>query len=184
MPGMPVNGRCEFVPPQSRLACGIIPTVTEAYVRLHADYRGRLDVEVGIFVAVDHLRRADLLSVDEEEMYFDIDDWFNANLPNPAFYDDGNSTRAITWFKRSTTASMLVRLEPLEQMLTKHGISCHRTETHDPGDIVYEDNFQVGAVPRARGTGRPFPYGELRGDTGPGSKRQFGKKAKAAHRHL
>ena len=50
----------------------------ETYVRLHADYRGRLDAEVGIFVAVDHLRRADLLSVDEEETYFDVDDWFNA----------------------------------------------------------------------------------------------------------
>lgn len=57
-------------------------------VRLQATYRGRLGVEVGIFVAVDHLRRADRLTEDEDELYFDIDDWFNANLPNPPFYED------------------------------------------------------------------------------------------------
>jgi hypothetical protein len=154
--------------------------VDETYVRLHTDYRGRLEVEVDVFVAVDHLRRADLLSVADEETYFDVDDWFNLNLPNPPFHDDGNSIRAVTWFKRSTTASMLARLEPLQQILAKHGVDCHLAESYDPGHIVYEDRFQVGAIPRVRGTGRPFPYGELRGETGPGSKRQFGKAARAA----
>lgn len=50
-------------------------------------------------------------------------------------YDDGNNTRAVTWFKRSTTASMLARLEPLEQILTKHGVVHDRTEMHDPGEM-------------------------------------------------
>ena len=158
--------------------------VDETYVRLHADYRGRLEVEVGIFVAVDHLRRADILSVEEEETYFDIDDWFNLHLPNPPFYDDGNAIQAVTWFKRSTTADMLGRLEPLQRILSKHGVACHLTETEDPGQIVYEDQFQVGAIPRVRGTGRPFPYGDLRGVTGPGPKRQFGKAARTAHRDV
>lgn len=152
----------------------------ETYVRLHVDYQGRLEVEVGIFVAVDHLRRADLLSVEDEEMYFDIDDWFNLHLPNPSFYDDGNGIRAVTWFKRSTTADMLARLEPLQRILTKHGVAWQVAETDDPGRVVYEDHFQVGVVPRLRGTGRPFPYGDMRGETGPGSKRQFGKAARAA----
>jgi hypothetical protein len=154
--------------------------VEEIYIRLHADYRGRLDVEVGIFVAVDHLRRADLLSVEDEETYFDIDDWFNRHLPNPPFYDDGNGIRAVTWFKRSTTTDMLPRLEPLQRILGEHGVACHLVETDDPGRIVYEDHFQLGVIPHLRGTGRPFPYGDLQGETGPGPKRQFGKAARAA----
>ena len=92
------------------------------FVRLHATYRGRLGIEVGIFVAVDHLRRADRLSEDEEELYFDIDDWFNANLPSPPFYEDGNTVCAVTWFKKPTCPEMLKRLEPLCEILTKYGV--------------------------------------------------------------
>lgn len=43
----------------------------ESYVRLQVTYRGRLGVEVGIFVAVDHLRRADRLTHDEEQLRAD-----------------------------------------------------------------------------------------------------------------
>ena len=38
------------------------------FVRLQAAYRGALGVEVGLFVAVDHLRRADRLTEEEEEL--------------------------------------------------------------------------------------------------------------------
>lgn len=48
---------------------------------------------------------------------------------------------------------MLARLQPLERILIKHGVACHMAETDDPGQIVYEDQFQVGAIPRVRGTG-------------------------------
>jgi hypothetical protein len=49
---------------------------SDVYVRLQVSYIGRLGVNVGIFVAVDHLRRADRLSLEEESLYFDVDDWF------------------------------------------------------------------------------------------------------------
>jgi hypothetical protein len=56
-----------------------VPTASpEVYVRLQATYVGRLGVNVGIFVAVDHLRRADRLSLEEENLFFDVDDCFRA----------------------------------------------------------------------------------------------------------
>jgi len=103
----------------------------EGFVRRQATYRGRLSVEVGVFVAVDHLRRADRLSEDEEELYFDIDDWFRANLPDSPFYDGGNSVGAVTWFKRSTSAETLKRLEPLCAILTRYGVECVVAESSD-----------------------------------------------------
>lgn len=68
---------------------------------------------MGIFVAVDHLRRPGRLSEEEEELYFDVDDWFEAELPNSPFCADGNTIGAVTWFKRATSAGLLARVAPL-----------------------------------------------------------------------
>jgi hypothetical protein len=135
-------------------------------------------VEVGIFVAVDHLRRADLLTEDEEELYFDIDEWFEVHLPNPPFYDDGNTTGAVTWFKSSFTDEMRKRLEPLCRILDKYGVTWVAVESTDPGTIIYEDRFQVGVIPNQRFDPTPMPQDVVLGPTTAGSKRHLGKKAR------
>ena len=158
---------------------GILTGVTtasgEVYVRLQAEYVGRLGVNVGIFVAVDHLRRADRLSLDEERLYFDVDDWFRAALPEPPFYGDGNSLGAVTWFKRSTAVHMLDRLAPLQDVLTKHRVEHAEVASPDPGTIIYEDHFQVGVIPYQRAEPTPMPEGLVLGPTTAGSKRHLGK---------
>jgi hypothetical protein len=155
-----------------------MPKAGETYVRIQALYRGRLGVEVGIFVAVDHLRRADRLTEDEEELYFDIHDWFEVHLPNPPFYEDGNTTGAVTWFKTSRTEEMRKRLEPLCRMLDTYGVSWVAAESPDPGKIIYEDQFQVGVIPYQRFDPTPIPRDVILGPTTAGSKRHLGKKAR------
>jgi hypothetical protein len=150
----------------------------ETFVRLQATYRGRLGVEVGIFVAVDHLRRAERLTEDEEELYFDVDDWFQIHLPNPPFYDGGNPTGAVTWFKARSTGEMRGRLEPLCQLLEKYGVTWVTAESTDPGTIIYEDPFQVGVVPYQRFDPTPLPHAIVLGPTTAGSKRHLGKRAR------
>ncbi len=150
----------------------------ETYARLHATYRGVLGIEVGIFVAVDHLRRAARLTADEEETYFDIDDWFREALPNPPFYADGNSAGAVTWFKKSAASEMLGRLHPLQQILDKYQVEHVTAESNDPGTVVYEDAFQVGVIPYARSEPTPMPAGVVLGPTTAGSKRHLGKNAR------
>ena len=150
----------------------------QKFVRLQATYRGRLGIEVGVFVAVDHLRRADRLSEDEEELFFDIDDWFEVNLLNPPFYEDGNSVGGVTWFKRSTSVEMLKRLEPLCDILTKYGIEWVLAESPDPGDVIYEDEFQVGVIPYTRSDPSPAVPDLVLGPTTAGSKRHLGKRAR------
>lgn len=157
---------------------GSVPEVEARFVRLQASYRGLLGVEVGIFVAVDHLRRADRLTPDEEELYFDIDDWFRDELPNPPFYEDGNSVGAVTWFKKSTTVGMLERLEPLRRFLDRYGVENAAVESSDPGTVIYEDRFQVGVIPHQRFKPSPMPDGVVLGPTTSGSKRQLGKRAR------
>ncbi len=86
-------------------------------MRIQVRYRGRLGVEVGVFGAVDHLRRAGVLNSEQEGRFFDIDDWFQEHLPNPPFYEDGNTIGAITWFKTPIPESMAERIEALRRIL-------------------------------------------------------------------
>lgn len=155
-----------------------VPRTGETFVRLQASYRGRLGVEVGIFVAVDHLRRADRLTEDEEETYFDIDDWFTAELPNPPFYVEGNTAGAVTWFKKSSTSEMRRRLAPLCALLDRYGVPWGAVESADPGAIIYEDPFQVGVIPYQRFEPTPMPQGLVLGPSTAGSKRHLGKRAR------
>lgn len=132
---------------------------------------------MGIFVAVDHLRRRGVLTAAQEEIYFDVEDYFHAVLPDPPFYADGNSIGAVTWFKTDATADMVSRLTPLRDLLTQHGVE-HDVVTSDaPGRIVYEDQWQVGVIPNDRLEPTAAPAGLVMGPTWAGSKRVFARPA-------
>ncbi|MFE6306606.1 hypothetical protein [Nocardiopsis sp. NPDC057823] len=155
-----------------------------SFFRVHADYVGRVGVEVGIFVAVDHLRRAGMLSEAEEDLYFDIDDWFRDALPVPPLYTDGNTLGAVTWFRRSVRArsDFVERIGTLRGILTTHGVPHRESTSDDPGRIVYEDDHQVGVVSPARRPVTPLPFppfppGTVLGPTTAGSKRHLARKA-------
>lgn len=146
-----------------------------SFLRVQVRYRGRLGVEVGIFVAVDHLRRAGMLSAEEEGSYLDIDDWFREHLPNPPFYEDGNSIGAVTWFKTPLSREMTERIDELKAILDAHGVEHDVVSALEPGRIVYEDEYQVGAVPLERDEPTPLPDGVVLGPTSAGSKREFAR---------
>ncbi len=143
------------------------------FVRFHVSYYGRLGVQVGIFVAVDHLRRAESLTAKEVRLYLDIDDWFRSELPAPEFYEDGNSLGAVTWFKEPLPPAMATRIDLLCQILDEHRVSHVQSRSLDPGKIIYEDGFQVGIVPYKRKLPTPLPKGVTLGPTTAGSKRGF-----------
>jgi hypothetical protein len=142
-----------------------------AYARLQVRYNGRLGVPVGIFVAVDHLRRKGLLSPADQEIYLEVDDWFLAELPEPPFYGDGNSIGAVTWFKTATAGDLIARLAPLRELLARSGVAHDLVTSSDPGRVIYEDRWQVGVIPYQRGEPTPLPAGVVLGPTTAGSKR-------------
>jgi hypothetical protein len=115
------------------------------YVRFQARYTGKHGHAVGIFGACHHLRRDGRLSSEEDRLFAEVDAWFDRELRNPEFYEDGNSVNAITWFKTSAT-QLIDRLLPLCDLLQRHGVEYDVVECDDPGRIIYEDEFQIGAV--------------------------------------
>ncbi|MFP5311363.1 MAG: hypothetical protein ACLGH7_02975 [Actinomycetes bacterium] len=108
-------------------------------------------------MALDHLRRTGRLSDKEVLRYALIDAWFQHNLPNPPFYEDGNSIGAVTWF-REAADGMTRRLKPLLSILDTKGVAWERTVSANPGQVVYEDPWQVGVIPFARLEATPLPY--------------------------
>jgi FMN phosphatase YigB (HAD superfamily) len=155
--------------------------MTGSYRRLQATYRGRLGVGVGVFVAVDHLRRAGLLTAEQEALYLDIDDWFHEHLPEPDFYTDGNSVGAVTWFKTPLPADMQTRVEQLCAILTTHEVALDIVHSDSPGVVIYEDDYQIGVVPAERGEPTAMPAGLVLAPTTAGSKRQV---AASSIRHV
>ena len=128
------------------------------------------DVDI---VAVDHLRRAGYLTTDEIATYLDVDDWFKVHLPQPTFYGDGNSIGGITWFKSPMRVDMAQRATSLMAILSAHDVAHEMVFTDNPGTLVYEDDFQVGVIPRTRKDQTPMPAGLILGPTTAGSKRDL-----------
>jgi hypothetical protein len=100
----------------------------------------------GVFTVLHQLERKGSLSETEKNLFHEIDSWFDENLPNPPFYTGGNVIRAITWFKEAGTAHLLDRLVPLIQIAEKYGVTIDTVRSNAPGEIIYEDEYQVGVV--------------------------------------
>ena len=97
---------------------------------------------MGIFGMIHKLKEAGRLSVDQKRLHADIVEWFEANLPNPDFYNESNPKGYVTWFKESAE-EMLERMDELRSLVQDVGGCCKRIESDDPGKIVYEDDYQI-----------------------------------------
>lgn len=101
----------------------------------------------GIFVAVWHLIRDKRVTTQEEAAYWEHREWYEANLLIPPFYAEGNPRRAVTWFRDSVMDHpLLERLTFYRDLAGKYGVGIELVSTEAPGEIVYEDAFQIGAV--------------------------------------
>jgi hypothetical protein len=104
----------------------------------------------GVFQAADGLRYRGLLGEDERQRFEQTRRWFNRNLPVPTRFSRSRRPhacpKAVCWFK-GDAAVFLGRVRELAALLERHGISTEVLRTQRPGYVVYEDEYQVAAVP-------------------------------------
>lgn len=121
--------------------------INQKYVRIQVRYKGKTGKPVGIFVATDHVvssRYHPFNATDEEKkLYRKIEYWFNENLPNPPFYEEGNPNKYITWFKVKKSQQFIEKLMPFMNILEKYKVPYDFVYTNFVGKIVYEDEYQV-----------------------------------------
>lgn len=102
----------------------------------------------GLFAAISKLVESKTMNDLEIEEYWKNKHWFESNLPVPPFYKDGNTIKAITWFKNENNGiKMFMAMTFYFSMARKYGISLYITRSSIlPGNVIYEDIFQIGVV--------------------------------------
>ena len=121
------------------------------YIRFQIGEKDRTSgVEMGIFMAMDTLHASNSLFEYEIEFGGELYQWFKTNLKVPKVQSAGRGyharPRAISWFKVSAIEH-IQKMREYCQILEAHGIHVQQVTTTRPGDIVYEDDDQIAAVP-------------------------------------
>ena len=121
------------------------------YLRFQGTVCNRRGTFPGVFGLVNQLAFDGRLNAEQERFRRTTNDWYNANFPNPAHvdpavYDRALNPAAVAWFK-STARIFIDRVAGYLDILDAHGIDCEMIQTCEPGRIIYEDEFQVIAVP-------------------------------------
>ncbi|MCQ2512620.1 MAG: hypothetical protein MJ092_04455 [Lachnospiraceae bacterium] len=97
----------------------------------------------GIFSLCMELVRDHVMEQEDEELYLEIDKWFSNNLPWPE--PCMNQERVVCYFKTENDNEMLKWIKPTLWLLGKYNIPYYLVYTNTPGEIVYEDKYQIVA---------------------------------------
>ena len=105
-------------------------------------------VSAGLFCAVSQLEWIDGLPQYELDLVAELERWFDSNLRSPLKYlrRDFSSDRAICWFK-PTAREHLARAWELVAILERNDVLIWTIKSRTTGQIYYEDDAQVFALP-------------------------------------
>jgi hypothetical protein len=106
--------------------------------------------EMGLFSAGGILRDEGKLYDYEVKLRKQIMQWFSNNLkvPDVQASQSNHYTKplAISWFK-SSAKSHISKMREYAEILNSHDVHVKQIVTERPGKIVYEDEFQIAAIP-------------------------------------
>lgn len=97
----------------------------------------------GIFSMCWQLIQNDVMEQEDAELFKEIDGWFAENLPWPP--PCKNQEPVVCWFKTENSEEMLKMIRPALWLLEKYSHPYFLVYTNTPGEIVYEDQYQIAA---------------------------------------
>ncbi len=104
---------------------------------------------MGIFQLAFELRdRGDLPVYAYDELQKNLT-WLKMHLKSPSILKDDEHYRAIAWFK-PTAHEPLKRIWAIKAVLEEFGYRIEMVKTDDPGQVIYEDGWQVIAKPHRK----------------------------------
>ena len=95
----------------------------------------------GIFSMCWTLIRSDSMEEEDADLFKEIDAWFAEILPFPE--PCMKKEPVVCFFKTENAAEMLKLIRPALWLLDKYHHPYSVVYTNDPGEIIYEDQFQV-----------------------------------------
>ena len=97
----------------------------------------------GVFSMCWQLIQNDEMIGEDADLYREIDDWFAEHLPWPP--QCKNQEPVVCWFKTENSEEMMKMIRPALWLLEQYNHPYFLVYTNTPGDIVYEDQYQVAA---------------------------------------
>ena len=97
----------------------------------------------GVFSMFMQMIEQDVMDDEDKELYLEIDSWFAENLPWPP--PCKRQEAVVCWFKTENSDEMLKMIRPALWLLEKYDRPYYRVFTNTPGEIVYEDHYQIAA---------------------------------------
>jgi len=95
----------------------------------------------GVFSICMQMLREDVMEEEDALLYREIDDWFANELPWPEPCKRQESV--VCWFKVENSDEMMKMMQPVMWLLEKYDHPYYVVYTNHPGEIVYEDKYQV-----------------------------------------
>ena len=95
----------------------------------------------GVFSMCWQLVQNDVMDEEDADLYREIDSWFAEVLPWPP--QCRNQEKVVCFFKTENSEEMLKMIRPALWLLEKYGHPYFLVYTNKPGEIVYEDKYQV-----------------------------------------
>ena len=95
----------------------------------------------GIFSICWQLIQNDVMDAEDADLFRAIDEWFSEILPYPP--QCMNREPVVCYFKTENTEEMMKLITPAMWLLEKYNHPFYVVYTNFPGEIVYEDQYQV-----------------------------------------
>lgn len=95
----------------------------------------------GIFSIFNKMVEDNVMDEEDYGLFKEIDEWFADELPWPPQCQ--RQEKVICYFKVENTEMMMKMINPLLWLLERYNHPYYVVYTNFPGEIVYEDEFQV-----------------------------------------
>lgn len=112
------------------------------YVRIQGKEKSvNTNFNKGIFSMCWQLIQNNEMDEEDADLFKEIDQWFSEILPYPP--QCRNQEKVVCYFKTENTDEMQRLITPAMWLLEKYNHPYYVVYTNFPGEIVYEDQFQV-----------------------------------------
>ena len=95
----------------------------------------------GVFSMCWQLVQNDAMDQEDADLFKEIDSWFAENLPWPPQCQ--RQEKVVCFFKTENVSEMLKMIRPALWLLERYNHPYYLVFTNTPGEIVYEDKYQV-----------------------------------------
>ncbi|MDX2248963.1 MAG: hypothetical protein SF052_19400 [Bacteroidia bacterium] len=121
------------------------------YIRFTTQFRNETgDHETGVFQAAAYLRRHPDTYHYDVKLLDEIIEWFNINLERPTRFSKSRHKNSenvsLSWYK-NTAHDHIQKMYDMKAILEKYDIVVEAVKRENPGNIIYEDEIQVSALP-------------------------------------